>query len=135
MSKYWRYFIEYINIYTVYSIEGLNIILFQHRSPIIEGKGKTYVDQLSSFIINSRFSKVIIIGGLDSSVQNVEMIGKYLYSNIIISNSQNVMYLSTSNEELPVMNYTGIIINDKSEIQLQVYIYIYIHLEEWYTSK
>lgn len=58
------------------------------------------------------------------------MIGKYLYSNIIISNSQNVMYLSTSNEELPVMKYTGIIINDKSEIQLQVYIYIYIHLEE-----
>lgn len=40
------------------------------------------------------------------------------------------MYLSTSNEKIPAVKYTGIIIDDKSEIQLQVYIYIYIHLEK-----
>lgn len=78
------YFMNFILIsIIVYSINETDLILFQHRSPIIEGKGKKYIEQLSLFITSNEFSKVIIIGGLDSSVQTPELVGKYKYLYLI----------------------------------------------------
>lgn len=95
----------------LFYINELNIVLFQQRSPIINGKGKKYIQELTEFILSNKFSKIIMIGGIDSSVQNVDIIG-----------SSNIMYFSTINEELTIPKYKGITINNEKSIELYVYI-------------